>query len=251
MTYFDDLLDTPNQPDVEYIPLVEDTDDAIEPKKLNDGDILGVLPLRNMVLFPGVLLPVTVGRPKSKKLVSAAFKNNQLLAVCCQTAQDVQEPSEEDLYPVGTAGRVMRTLDMPDGNLMVILEGVERIHIQEIVGVRPYMKARVRILPESFPKRNDKEFVAVVSSLKNVAEKIIKSMENLPAEAGMTLRSIDNPPTLVNYICGNFGVRIADKQLLLEIDSIKERALSLLEILNNEVKMLEMRKDIQNCRRYS
>ncbi len=245
MTYFDDLLDTQNQPDVEYIPLVEETDDAIEPK-LNDGDILGVLPLRNMVLFPGVLLPVTVGRPKSKKLVATAFKNDQLLAVCCQKVQDVQEPSSEDLYPVGTAGRVMRTLDMPDGNLMVILEGVERIRIQEIVGVRPYMKARVQTVPEEFPKRNDKEFVALVSSLKNVAEKIIKSMENLPAEAGMTLRSIDNPPTLVNYICGNFGVRIADKQVLLEIDSIKERALSLLEILNKEVKMLEMRKDIQN-----
>ena len=245
MTYLDDLLDVQNQPDVEYIPLVEETDDAIEPK-LNDGDILGVLPLRNMVLFPGVLLPVTVGRPKSKKLVATAFKNDQLLAVCCQKAQDVQEPSEEDIFPVGTAGRVMRTLDMPDGNLMVILEGVERIHIQEIVGVRPYMKARVQILTEHFPKRNDKEFVALVSSLKNVAEKIIKSMENLPAEAGMTLRSIDNPPTLVNYICGNFGVRIAEKQQLLEIDSIKDRALSLLEILNNEVKMLEMRKDIQN-----
>ena len=245
MTYLDELLDAQNQPDVEYIPLVEETDDAIEPK-LNDGDVLGVLPLRNMVLFPGVLLPVTVGRPKSKKLVATAFKNDQLLAVCCQKAQDVQEPSSEDLYPVGTAGRVMRTLDMPDGNLMVILEGVERIHIQEIVGVRPYMKARVQTMPEEFPKRNDKEFVALVSSLKNVAEKIIKSMENLPAEAGMTLRSIDNPPTLVNYICGNFGVRIADKQLLLEIDSIKDRALSLLEILNKEVKMLEMRKDIQN-----
>ncbi len=245
MTYFDDLLDTQNQPDVEYIPLVEETDDAVEPK-LNDGDILGVLPLRNMVLFPGVLLPVTVGRPKSKKLVATAFKNDQLLAVCCQKVQDVQEPSSEDLYPVGTAGRVMRTLDMPDGNLMVILEGVERIHIQEIVGVRPYMKARVNTLAEEFPKRNDKEFVALVSSLKNVAEKIIKSMENLPAEAGMTLRSIDNPPTLVNYICGNFGVRIADKQILLEINSIKDRALSLLEILNKEVKMLEMRKDIQN-----
>ena len=245
MTYLDELLDAQNQPDVEYIPLVEETDDAIEPK-LNDGDVLGVLPLRNMVLFPGVLLPVTVGRPKSKKLVATAFKNDQLLAVCCQKAQDVQEPSSEDLYPVGTAGRVMRTLDMPDGNLMVILEGVERIHVQEIVGVRPYMKARVQTMPEEFPKRNDKEFVALVSSLKNVAEKIIKSMENLPAEAGMTLRSIDNPPTLVNYICGNFGVRIADKQLLLEIDSIKDRALSLLEILNKEVKMLEMRKDIQN-----
>ena len=245
MTYLDELLDTQNQPDVEYIPLVEETDDAIEPK-LNDGDVLGVLPLRNMVLFPGVLLPVTVGRPKSKKLVATAFKNDQLLAVCCQKVQDVQEPSSEDLYPIGTAGRVMRTLDMPDGNLMVILEGVERIHIQEIVGVRPYMKAKVQTMPETFPKRNDKEFVALVSSLKNVAEKIIKSMENLPAEAGMTLRSIDNPPTLVNYICGNFGVRIADKQLLLEIDSIKDRALSLLEILNKEVKMLEMRRDIQN-----
>ena len=245
MTYLDEILDTQNQPDVEYIPLVEETDDAIEPK-LTDGDILGVLPLRNMVLFPGVLLPVTVGRPKSKKLVATAFKNDQLLAVCCQKVQDVQEPSSEDLYPIGTAGRVMRTLDMPDGNLMVILEGVERIHIQEIVGIRPYMKARVQTMPEDFPKRNDKEFVALVSSLKHVAEKIIKSMENLPAEAGMTLRSIDNPPTLVNYICGNFGVRIADKQTLLEIDSIKERAISLLEILNKEVKMLEMRKDIQN-----
>ena len=120
MTYFDDLLETQNQPDVEYIPLVDETDDAIEPK-LKDGDILGVLPLRNMVLFPGVLLPVTVGRPKSKKLVASAFKNDQLLAVCCQKAQDVQEPAEEDIFPVGTAGRVMRTLDMPDGNLMVIL----------------------------------------------------------------------------------------------------------------------------------
>ena len=245
MTYLDDYLDTQNQPELEYIPLVEDTDDAIEPK-LKDGDILGVLPLRNMVLFPGVLLPVTVGRPKSKKLVASAFKNDQLLAVCCQKVQDIQEPSSEDLYPVGTAGRVMRTIDMPDGNLMVILEGVERIHIQEIVALRPYMKAKVQTMPEDFPKRNDKEFVALVSSLKNVAEKIIRSMENLPADAGMTLRSIDNPPTLVNYICGNFGVRIADKQVLLEIDSIKQRAIALLEFLNKEIKMLEMRKDIQN-----
>ena len=186
MTYFDDLLETQNQPDVEYIPLVDETDDAIEPK-LKDGDILGVLPLRNMVLFPGVLLPVTVGRPKSKKLVATAFKNDQLLAVCCQKVQDVQEPSSEDLYPVGTAGRVMRTLDMPDGNLMVILEGVERIHIQEIVGVRPYMKAKVNTLAEEFPKRNDKEFVALVSSLKNVAEKIIKSIHHFPSILTATL----------------------------------------------------------------
>ena len=245
MTYLDDILENNEQPAVEYIPLIED-DDTTETPVLHDGDILGLVPLRNMVLFPGVLLPVTVGRPKSKKLVTTAFKNDQLIAVCCQKAQDVQEPSQEDIFPIGTAGRVRRTIDMPDGSIMVILEGVERIKIQEVVGVRPYMKARIQTLAEEFPKRNDKEFVALVSSLKNVAEKIIKSMENLPAEAGMTLRSIDNLPTLVNYICGNFGVKIAEKQLLLEIDSIKERAANLLDILNKEIQMLEMRTIIQN-----
>ena len=245
MTYLDDLFDAQNQPDVEYIPIIEDADDTVAPK-LNDGDILGVLPLKNMVLFPGVLLPVTVGRPKSKKLVTTAFKNDQLLAVCCQKAQDVQEPTLDDLYAVGTAGRVMRTLDMPDGTVMVILEGVERIHIQEIVGVRPYMKARVSSLPEEFPKRNDKEFVAVVSSLKKMAENILKRMENLPQDAAMTLRNIDNPPTLVNYICGNFGMQIADKQQLLEISSLKDRANALLDVLNKEIMMLEMRKEIKS-----
>ena len=109
MTYLDDIFeDGQAQPDVEYIPIIEDADDTVAPQ-LNDGDVLGVLPLKNMVLFPGVLLPVTVGRPKSKKLVATAYKNNQLLAVCCQKSQDVQEPALEDLYEVGTAGRVMRT----------------------------------------------------------------------------------------------------------------------------------------------
>lgn len=246
MTYLDELLTSEEdvKREVEYIPLAAD-DDTKEPD-LNEGDVLGVLPLRNMVLFPGVLLPVTVARPKSKKLVTTAFKNDQLLAVCCQRVQDVQEPNSEDLYSVGTAGRVMRTLDMPDGSLMVIMEGVERIEIQEIVAVKPYMKARVHVLAEDFPKRNDKEFIALVSSLKGQAEKILKRMENIPAEAGMTLRSIDNPPTLVNYICGNFGVRIADKQKLLEMSSLKERAINLLEILTSELQMLDMKEVIKS-----
>ena len=246
MTYLDDFFteDREQNVDTEYISLAAD-DDTKEPD-LNDGDVLGVLPLRNMVLFPGVLLPVTVARPKSKKLVTTAFKNDQLLAVCCQRVQDVQEPNSEDLYPVGTAGRVMRTLDMPDGSLMVILEGIERIEIQEIVSSKTYMKAKVRVLAEDFPKRTDKEFFALVSSLKSQAEKILKCMENIPAEAGMTLKSIDNPPTLVNYICGNFGVRIADKQKLLEMDSLKDRAVALLEIITTELQMLDMKKVIQN-----
>ena len=246
MTYLDEYFTEEQEQniDTDYIPLAAD-DDTKEPD-LNDGDVLGVLPLRNMVLFPGVLLPVTVARPKSKKLVTNAFKKDELLAVCCQRVQDVQEPNSDDLYSIGTAGRVMRTLDMPDGSLMVILEGIERIEIQEIVSSKTYMKAKVHVLSEEFPKRNDKEFIALVSSLKSQAEKILKRMENIPAEAGMTLKSIDNPPTLVNYICGNFGVRIADKQQLLEINSLKERAVVLLEILTSELQMLDMRTVIQN-----
>ena len=247
ITYLDEVLNEEQdvQPDVEYIPLAAD-DDATKEPELNDGDVLGVLPLRNMVLFPGVLLPVTVARPKSKKLVTTAFKNDALLAVCCQKAQDVAEPGSDDLYILGTAGRVLRILDMPDGSLMVILEGMERVEIQEIVSTKPYLKARVKVVEEVFPKRNDKEFIALVSSLKEQAEKIIKRMENLPAEAGMTLRSIDNPPTLVNYICGNFGIRIAEKQKLLEESEIKQRAIALLELLNTELQMLEMKAAIQN-----
>ena len=246
MTYLDELL-TEEQDvkrEVEYISLAAD-DDTPEPS-LNDGDTLGVLPLRNMVLFPGVLLPVTVARPKSKKLVTNAFKNDELLAVCCQRLQDVQEPLSDDLYTIGTAGRVMRTLDMPDGSLMVIMEGIQRIEIQEIVSQKPYMKAKVHIMEEEFPKRNDKEFIALVSSLKSQADNILKRMDNIPAEAGMTLRSIDNPPTLVNYICGNFGVRIADKQRLLEMSSLKERAINLLEILTSELQMLDMKEVIKS-----
>ena len=246
MTYLDDLLlDEENKNvKVDYIPLSAD-DDTNGPE-LQDGDVLGVLPLRNMVLFPGVLLPVTVARPKSKKLVTNAFKNDELLAVCCQRLQDVQEPLSDDLYTIGTAGRVMRTLDMPDGSLMVIMEGIQRIEIQEIVSQKPYMKAKVHIMEEEFPKRNDKEFIALVSSLKSQADNILKRMDNIPAEAGMTLRSIDNPPTLVNYICGNFGVRIADKQRLLEMSSLKERAINLLEILTSELQMLDMKEVIKS-----
>lgn len=247
ITYLDEIMNDEQelQHDVEYIPLAAD-DDATKEPDLHDGDVLGVLPLRNMVLFPGVLLPVTVARPKSKKLVTTAFKNDALLAVCCQRVQDVQEPGSDDLYTLGTAGRVMRTLDMPDGSLMVILEGIERVEIQEIVSTKPYLKASVKVIEEVFPKRNDKEFIALVSSLKEQADKIIKRMENLPAEAGMTLRSIDNPPTLVNYICGNFGIRISEKQKLLEESSIKQRAIALLELLNTELQMLDMKAAIQN-----
>jgi len=227
------------------IPLI-DGNDAPHSSNLQNGDVLGVLPLRNMVLFPGVLLPVTVSRPKSQRLVVKAYEQEKPIAVCCQKERETQEPTAEDLYDFGTAARVVRVIELPDSSLMVILEGIDRIQVDEFTTTRGnVIKARVTVVPEQFPKRGDKHFLAVVSNIKDQSIQVLRHTENMSPEAGMMLRSIDNPPTLVNYICVNFGIKIADKQELLRCESIEARALRLLEILNKEVQMLEMKADIQ------
>ncbi|MCQ2333449.1 MAG: endopeptidase La [Paludibacteraceae bacterium] len=231
--------------DAQLIPIM-DGNDGPHSMKLKNGDVLGVLPLRNMVLFPGVLLPVTVARPKSQRLVKNAYEQEKLLAVCCQIDRDVQDPKEDDLYHLGTAARVVRVIELPDSSLMVILEGIDRIMVDEFTMVRNVLKAKITIIPEVFPKRNDKQFLAIVSNIKDQAIKVLRQAENMAPEAGMTLKSIDNAPTLVNYICVNFGIKIADKQELLQYESISDRAFHLLEILNKEVQMLEMKADIQS-----
>ena len=237
----DDLRDE----DGKIIPIIEGND-ASHPCKVNTGDILGVLPLRNMVLFPGVLLPVAVSRPKSQRLVMNAYKQEKLLAVCCQYEKDVQEPGAKDLYRLGTAARIVQIVEIDAPNIMVILEGIDRIGIDEFTTSRQnVIKAKVTVLPEVFPHRGDKEFLAVCSNIKDQAINVIRRSDNTPPEAGMTLRNIDNPPTLVNYICVNFGLKIEEKQELLSCDSIAKRALRLLEYLNKEVQMLEMKEDIQ------
>lgn len=218
--------------------------DDVRNISLNDDDILDVLPLRNMVLFPGVLMPVAVGRPKSLKLVNAAYKQEKLLAVCCQKEREIQEPKENDLYTLGTAARVVQTIELQSGTLMVILEGIARIHVEEFISSRNGLRARTRRYEEIFPEKSDKEFLALAGSIKDEASQILKDSENVPPEAGMTLKSIDNPPTLVNYVCTNFDIKIERKQQLLQIDSIKERAVRLLSILNEELEMLRMKADI-------
>lgn len=220
--------------------------DDVRNISLNDDDILDVLPLRNMVLFPGVLMPVAVGRPKSLKLVNAAYKQEKLLAVCCQKEREIQEPKENDLYTLGTAARVVQTIELQSGTLMVILEGIARIHVEEFIPSRNGLRARVKRYEEIFPEKSDKEFLALASSIKDEAAQILKNSENVPPEAGMTLKSIDNPPTLVNYVCTNFDIKIEQKQQLLQFDSIKERAVQLLSILNEELEMLRMKADIQS-----
>ncbi len=237
------LLDDELQ-ETEVIPLSNDND-ALEMQPLNDGDILPVLPLRNMVLFPGVLLPVTVARPKSLNLVKIAFKNDKTIAVCCQKNAGTEEPKSEDIYPLGTAARVVRIFELPDGAVTVILEGTERIMIDAIAAQKPYLKAKVFVIPETFPKKNDKSFLAVVSQLKELAVNILKRTEGVPPEAGFALKNIDNPPTLVNYICVNFSLSVEQKQALLQQEKLEERALQLLEMLNKEQQLLDIKQSIQ------
>ena len=221
-------------------------DDVANNISLSDGELLEVLPLRNMVLFPNVLVPISVGRPKSLKLVNAAYQKEKLIGVFCQKERDTQEPGGNDLYTLGVAARIVQTIEMQNGTLMVILEGLMRIEAQEFVPSRNGLKVRIRNLKEEFPSTDDKEFVAIVSSVKDYASKILNASENMPAEAGITLRSITNPPTLVNYVCTNFEIQIEDKQQLLHDNSIRERAIHLLALLNKELQMLEMKADIQS-----
>lgn len=227
------------------IPLV-DGDDTVGDGKIKDGEILNVLPIRNMVLFPGVLLPISVTRPSSRKLVQAAYEQEKNIAVLSQTSNNVQEPKWDDLYSIGTAARIIRVIQMPDESVMVILEGLDRIQVDEFTTLKnKTIKAKVHTIPEVFPKRGDKQYLAIVSNIKDQAIRIVSNAENIPSEAGMTIRNIDNPPTLVNYTCVNIGLKLSDKQSLLEESDIMVRALHLLEILNKEVQMIQMKADIQ------
>lgn len=236
--------DNNTEMEAEMIPILN-TDDEQARLKIATGDVLPVLPLRNMVLFPGVLLPVTVARPKSIKLVTNAFQQEKTIAVCCQKDADVQEPQQTDLFMLGTAARVIRTFNMPDGSLTIILEGQERIMIDKITSQRPYMKASVIVIPEVFPKKTDKHFIALASSIREAAIYILKQQENMPREASFTLENIDNPPSLVNYVCVNSPLKIEDKQELLQQEKLEDRAVHLLELLQKEKQLIDIKLSIQ------
>lgn len=247
MLYYglEENIDEQNLAHDEVIQLFEG-DDVARESVPQDGDILGVLPLKNMVLFPGVLLSVMVTRPRSRKLVEDAYKKEKRIAVVCQKESKTQEPKSDDLYTLGSTARVLRILNMPDNSIAVILEGINRVFIEEFIFDKNTIKAKVRILHEMFPKRGDKEFLAITSNLKEQALKILSESNNATPDASLTLRGIDNPSTLVNYICVNFGIRIVDKQDLLGTDTLKDRAINLLAILNKEVQLIDMKKDIEN-----
>ena len=214
-------------------------------ESLHDGDILGVLPLRNRVLFTSVLIPITVTRPKSLKLVMEAFESDKLLAVFCQKDQNVSEPNEADLYRLGVAAKVLRIIPVGEDSFFVILQGVERIYLDEITQTDPYLEARVNLRPEDLQSVNSAEFTTLASSIKTTTLKLFQNMENIPQDALMGIKTLTYPPMVVNYIAANFPMSLEERQSLLGINDLKDRAISLITILNKEENNLSVKQEIQ------
>ncbi|MEI8272711.1 MAG: endopeptidase La [Paludibacter sp.] len=210
------------------------------------GDILPILPLRNMVLYPGVLLPVSVARSKSLKLVRYAQENDLLIGVCSQTDKKQDDPTIDQLFPMGTVASVVRILEMPDNTTTVILEGKRRFLLGELETMKPFMKAKVTLVEDVLPEPTDGVFLALVSSIKDLAINIINDSGAISPEMAFAIRNIENPIFLINYVCVNFGLNVKEKQRLLEIDEIMERGYQLLELLNKESQLLEIKMSIQN-----
>ena len=231
--------------DSDFIPLLSSEDeDLMQNEKI--PEILPILPLRNTVLFPGVVIPITVGRDKSIHLIKDYNKGDKTIGVVAQRSDTTEEPNEEDLYNVGTVAQIIKMLRMPDGNTTIIIQGKRRFKIDEFVQSEPYHKAKVSAFDEIKPPKTDKEFTAIVSNLKETSVQIVKISPNIPSDASFAINNIDSPTFLVNFISSNMNATTEDKQKMLEVANLKDRSLLVLENLNKEFQMMELRNQIQN-----
>ena len=230
--------------DHEYIPLITPEDEE-QMDNEHTPEVLPLLPLRNTVLFPGVVIPITVGRDKSIRLVQEANKGNKVIGVVAQTNPDIEEPTFEDLHRIGTQATIMRMLKMPDGSTTVILQGKKRFEITGLVSTDPYFSAQVKVYPEKNRNNESKEQQALFESLKDISLKIIQLSPDIPNEASMAIKNIHGLSFLTNFISSNMKVDTPEKQMLLEIADLGKRASKVLELLNKEMQMLEMKNEIQ------
>ncbi|MFN8285783.1 MAG: endopeptidase La [Chitinophagales bacterium] len=240
-----DYLPQPVSDDeVEFLPILPDEEGA-DGKKLEVPDVLPLLPLRNTILFPGVVLPITIGRDKSIQAVKEAYKSNKLVGVVGQIDGNIEEPEFKDLFRVGTVAQIMRMIKMPDGSTTAIIQGRSRFFVKELVSAEPFMRARIEPLQDIIPV-NDKQFEASVLSIKDLAAEIIKLNPQIPSEAGIMLSNFANPVTLTHFISSNLNISISEKQKLLEIADMTQRVKVVLEHLNKELEMLKMKNEIQS-----
>jgi ATP-dependent Lon protease len=231
--------------DSELIPLMTPEDEEIINKE-SVPEILPILPLRNTVLFPGVVIPITAGRDASIQLIKDANKGDKVIGVVAQRNEDEEEPTLKDIHTTGVVAQILRVLKMPDGNTTVIIQGKKRFEIDAIVQDKPYLKAAVKEAVEDKEVDDEKEFEAIIESIKEQALEVIKENPMLPSEASFAIKNIKSNSFLVNFISSNMDLSVAQKQVILEKDNLKERALLALKNLNKELQKLQLRNDIQS-----
>lgn len=235
--------------DAELIPLMTPEDEEEMNNEVLPG-ALPILPLRNMVLFPGVVIPITAGRDKSIKLINDANSGGKIIGVVAQKDESIEEPSPADIHTVGTVARILRVLKMPDGNTTVILQGKKRFEIDEVTSEQPYLMATIKEVSETRPEKGDVEFTTIIESIKELAIQIIKESPNIPTEATFAIKNIESESFLVNFVSSNMNLTVAEKQGLLVINSLKERALETLRYMNLELQKLALKNDIQSKVRF-
>ena len=233
----------------DLIPLLTPEDEA-EMNSEALPETLPILPLRNTVLFPGVVIPISAGRDKSIKLINDANEGSKIIGVVAQRNEDDEDPGAAGIHMVGTVARILRVLKMPDGNITVILQGKKRFEIDSIVTEQPYMVGTVKEVEENRPSDDDTEFGAIVDSVKELAIEIIKESPNIPTEATFAIRNIESKSFLINFVSSNMNLTVEEKQNLLAINSLKDRALETLRFMNVELQKLELKNDIQSKVRF-
>lgn len=225
------------------IPLNEEEDPNADQQAIPAE--LPILPLRNTVLFPGVVIPITVGRDKSIKAVNDAYKADKLIGVIAQKDSAVEEPLVSDLEEIGTVAKIVKLIKMPDGGTTIIIQGRKRFKVEEITTEDPYFKAKIKVLADENLK-GDKDFEAMVGSIKDLASQIVGLSPNLPSEASIILKNIENPSFLIHFVSSNLNSDIKEKQRLLVINDIKSRAELLMNLMQTELQYAELKNKVTN-----
>ena len=231
--------------DAELIPLLTPEDE----EEMNNEilpETLPILPLRNTVLFPGVVIPITAGRDKSINLIKDANNGSKVIGVVSQKDEETENPDIKDINSLGTVAKILRVLQMPDGNTTVIIQGKKRFEIAEVLTKDPYITATVRETKENRPVADDGEFLAIIESIKDLSLQIIRNNPNIPSEASFAIKNIESNSFLINFVSSNLNLDVKDKQELLEIGDLQERALATLKYMNLEFQKLELKNDIQS-----
>ncbi|MCL2133060.1 MAG: endopeptidase La, partial [Bacteroidales bacterium] len=231
--------------DMNYIPIVID-DAEQEDKPIATPEHIAILPLRNAVLFTGTVIPITVGREKSIKLIRDVYSNTKLLGAVTQRDSKVDHPGIKDLHTTGTIAKIVKIIEMPDGGITIILQGLRRLNILEFIQEEPYILAKIQDRPDFKPAASDVEYNNIIGSVRDAALHVLKLSPHLPQEASFAIKNIDSRSFLINFIASNLEIENAnDKQELLEEDNLKKRALKLLKLLNTQIDILKIKNDIQ------